>query len=155
MARVHAQTHFDLYYTSIRWAHFQSMQRTTRSQQLGNLTTVAWNWDSKQLYNSNHSWFFCKRVPWARNADPFHHVFQLGTHVGRVEPGSECEPVHSNIHARPLDYTATVQATNTVLKCELCTLAYILHKVEGQSFKMVVTCIHTLLAMKPLWIFRN
>ena len=75
---------------------------------------------------------------------PFHPVFQLGTHVGRVEPGSECEPVHSNIHAWPLDYTATVQATNTVLKCELCTLAYILHEVEGQSFKMVATCIHTL-----------
>ena len=75
---------------------------------------------------------------------PFHPVFQLGTHIGRVEPGCECEPVHSNIHARPLDYTATVQATNTVLKCELCTLAYILHKVEGQSFKMVATCIHTL-----------
>ena len=65
-------------------------------------------------------------------------------HIGRVEPGCECEPVHSNIHARPLDYTATVQATNTVLKCELCTIAYILYKVEGQSFKMVATCIHTL-----------
>ena len=37
-----------------------------------------------------------------------------------------------------------VPATNTVLKCELCTLAYILRTVEGQSFKMVATCIHTL-----------
>ena len=32
------------------------------------------------------------------------------------------------IYARPLDYTAMVPATNTVLRCELCTLAcYLIH----------------------------
>ena len=81
----------------------------------------------------------------ATMASPSTLCFSWAHTFGRVEPGSECEPVHSNIYTcRPLDYTATVQATNTVLKCELCTLAYILYKVEGQSFKMVATCIHTL-----------
>jgi len=64
----------------------------------------------------------------ATMASPSTLCFSWAHTLRRVEPGSECEPVHSNIHARPLDYTATVQATNTVLKCELCTLAYILYK---------------------------
>jgi len=35
MARVHAQTHFELYYTSIRWAHFSLCRGQWEANNLG------------------------------------------------------------------------------------------------------------------------
>ena len=78
-------------------------------------------------------------------------------HTGREEQEVSVDQFIP-IYARPLDYTAMVPATNTLLKCELCTLAYILHTVEGSLLKwwplVFIHFIH-FHAIKPLWIFRK